>query len=385
MSDLNRRTLGLDFTASGSEYFRIWIVNLLLIVVTLGFYLPFAKARRLQYFYANTRLDGQALAFHGDPWRMLRGYSLMLVLFGGYALSGHFSPWAGLGMFALLMLLWPALWRSSLRFRLHNTSWRGLRFGFTGTLADAYRTMLPLFIPGLIILATSAWFISSIEGADPAAMKRAVNGQIAVGIFSLLAMAVIFPYGLYAIKRYQHRGLRYARQQAQFTAFVGPFYKLCFKSIGLGMLGAVALGVVIAIAMPVLVMLGKGGESAFGFAVGFGLVAFYVAVLSLLGAYFSARMQSLVWTATQSAVVTFDSQLKARALAKLTMANFALTVITLGIYRPFAVVNTARLRLAAVAISIEGDVDAWQAAGAQGNEGAAGEMAGDFFGIDMGL
>ena len=41
------------FTASGSEYFRIWIVNLLLIIVTLGLYLPFAKARRLRYFYAN--------------------------------------------------------------------------------------------------------------------------------------------------------------------------------------------------------------------------------------------------------------------------------------------------------------------------------------------
>ncbi|MFO0121271.1 MAG: DUF898 family protein, partial [Inhella sp.] len=30
------RPLLLQFTASGSEYFRIWIVNLLLIVLTLG-------------------------------------------------------------------------------------------------------------------------------------------------------------------------------------------------------------------------------------------------------------------------------------------------------------------------------------------------------------
>ena len=33
------RVLPLRFTASGSEYFRIWVVNLLLTVVTLGFYL----------------------------------------------------------------------------------------------------------------------------------------------------------------------------------------------------------------------------------------------------------------------------------------------------------------------------------------------------------
>ena len=57
MSDTSQRRLTLAFTASGSEYFRIWIVNILLTIVTLGFYLPFAKARRLRYFYANTLID----------------------------------------------------------------------------------------------------------------------------------------------------------------------------------------------------------------------------------------------------------------------------------------------------------------------------------------
>ena len=50
------RELRIEFTGSGSEYFRIWIVNLLLILVTLGLYLPFAKARRLRYFYGNAPL-----------------------------------------------------------------------------------------------------------------------------------------------------------------------------------------------------------------------------------------------------------------------------------------------------------------------------------------
>ena len=36
--------LPISFTGSGSEYFRIWIVNLLLTFVTLGLYYPWAKA-----------------------------------------------------------------------------------------------------------------------------------------------------------------------------------------------------------------------------------------------------------------------------------------------------------------------------------------------------
>lgn len=46
-----------SFTGTGSEYFRIWIVNLLLSIVTLGIYSAWAKVRRMKYFYRNTRLN----------------------------------------------------------------------------------------------------------------------------------------------------------------------------------------------------------------------------------------------------------------------------------------------------------------------------------------
>src|SRR3569623_2722255 len=45
-----------EFTGTGPEYFRIWIVNLLLTLSTLGIYTAWAKVRRVQYFYRNTRV-----------------------------------------------------------------------------------------------------------------------------------------------------------------------------------------------------------------------------------------------------------------------------------------------------------------------------------------
>ena len=53
-----RRTAAIQFTGSGSEYFKIWIVNVLLTIVTLGIYSAWAKVRRLRYFYNNTRFAG---------------------------------------------------------------------------------------------------------------------------------------------------------------------------------------------------------------------------------------------------------------------------------------------------------------------------------------
>jgi Zn-dependent protease with chaperone function len=52
----------LRFTGKGSEYFGIWIVNLLLTILTLGFYSPWAKVRRMHYFYRNTQLAGNQMS-----------------------------------------------------------------------------------------------------------------------------------------------------------------------------------------------------------------------------------------------------------------------------------------------------------------------------------
>src|SRR3954471_6399831 len=44
------------FSGKGGEYFKIWIVNILLSIVTLGIYSAWAKVRNKQYFYGNTQL-----------------------------------------------------------------------------------------------------------------------------------------------------------------------------------------------------------------------------------------------------------------------------------------------------------------------------------------
>jgi uncharacterized membrane protein YjgN (DUF898 family) len=387
-----RREIALVFTASGSEYLRIWIVNVLLTVATLGFYLPFAKARRLRYFYANTLIDGQPLAFHGDPWKLLRGYIVMLLLFGGYAVSGHFSAWAAVAMFVLLALLWPALWRSSLRFRLHNSSWRGLRFGFEGSLAGAYQAILPLFLPAFIIVVANAWALSGIDQSDPTAMQRAMLAQgawVALGFLVLVALA---PLCLCMVKRYQHGGYRWAGQRAAFGAGAGAFYKLGLKSVGLTLLLvlllALVLGVLTWAAAPML--RGAVGDSpqqrgaAAALSLFLGLGIGYLAVW-LLGSYFSARLQDLSWNATTSQALAFQSRLRARSLAWLSLKNLLLTVITLGLYRPFAVVKVMALRLSALRVQVDGDIDSWQGSAALPESSASGEMAGDFFGIDLGL
>ena len=378
----NWRGLSIKFTGSGSEYFRIWIVNLLLTVVTLSLYFPFAKARRLRYFHGNTLVDGHALGFHGDPKKMLRGYLLVLLFTVCYGAAGHFSPVAAAVAGLALAALWPALWQSSLRFRLANTSWRGLRFRFDGSVADAYKALLPVLAPGVLILMLTALqpAAGDAEPAEPAAWVAALMGII------LLASMGLLPLLMARLKRYQHNHYQFAGDTTTLTVGAGQFYLLCLLAGLLSMAPVFVLGLLMAVIVPLLAMGAKGAPSGAAIAgMVMVMVVFYGLLFSLVQPFFTARLQNLVWGNTRSPRVRFTSGLKARALCWLTAKNLLLTVITLGLYRPFAAVHTARLRLEAVRVHAFGDVDQWVAGGAGTAGDASGDAAGDLLGVDIGL
>jgi len=133
----------LTFTARGSEYFRIWIVNLLLTLVTVGVYSAWAKVRKARYFRQNTRLDGHAFDYHGRPVAILRGRLMAVVLLTAYTWTFEFSNTAGVVMVAVLCALGPWLLMRAQQFALSNTSYRGLRFGFRANTGEAYLALAP--------------------------------------------------------------------------------------------------------------------------------------------------------------------------------------------------------------------------------------------------
>lgn len=376
------RQLPIAFTASGSEYFRIWIVNLLLTVVTLGLYLPFAKARRLRYFYANTQVDGHALGFHGDPWMMFRGHLVVMGFGLAYFLSAQFLPLLSLALMLGFVAVWPLLWRSSLMFRLRNTSWRGLRFDFTGSKRGAYLVFLPWL--GLFLGAMLLGFLAAV--LMPQLGERKPSGLM-VFVLVLGFYALAFWLGAVTLswmKRYQHGGYRFAQQQGDLRLSSGAVMRLFLKVLGLVLLGLLAL-------LLLGLLLGGvgaiGGESAAAVMAVLMLplaIAIYLAMVIGIGPFFIARLQNLVWGGTRSQALQFQSRLSARSLAWLSFKNLLLMIITLGLYRPFAVVATTRMRLQAVSVDLQGEMDAWLAE-AQQPVGALGEMGGDFFGFDVGL
>jgi uncharacterized membrane protein YjgN (DUF898 family) len=374
-------TLPITFTGSGSEYFRIWIVNLLLTIVTLGLYFPWAKVRRLRYFYGNTLVGGHALDFHGEPKRMLRGFLLVGVMGILYGLAGKVSVAAGVVALLIVAGLWPALFRASQQFRLANTSWRGLRFRFVGNRSGAYRAMLPLFVPAALSLMLS-WSYEEGKGAQSTSLLLSA---------SFFVSLLFVPLLLWMLKKYQHDNLALGQIQTRFSASAGSYYAIALKTVGVAictfLVVGLAVGVVSGIDFSGVQQRNIDGRfsTAMIFGLLMGLFLAYLAALLVIQPYATSRLQNLVWNHTANPEVRFESSLRFWKLLRLTLKNMALSMLTLGLYLPFAKVAMARLRLEAVTVHPATDPDAWVGALQARADDASGDAAADFFGVDIGL
>ena len=126
-----------EFSARGSEYFRIWIVNVLLTVLTLGIYSAWATVRTQRYLYGHTRLAGDSFEFHAQPLTILRGRLLAIGAFIVYLLVSSFLPLISVLLVLAILVLVPWIITRALRFRAVMSSWRGMRFDFDGTQGGA--------------------------------------------------------------------------------------------------------------------------------------------------------------------------------------------------------------------------------------------------------
>jgi len=340
------------FSGKGGEYFRIWIVNIALTILTLGIYSAWAKVRRLKYFYQNTSLLGSHFDYHGDPKIILKGRVVAFALLLAYNLSFKASPTLGLITFALLAVVMPWLIVRSLKFKLRNSSYRGLRFSFRGTTGEGYFAYL--FMP---ILA----------------------------VFSLYLLA---PLAHQNIKKYQHSRSWFGNTQFSFDAGPGKFYLLYLKLLGLALLALIVpIAIIVALKSHLAAFYSMPGitpeqRQGMGVLIGFGFIGIYLLLFVFIGPWFAARLQNLVWNHTRLGEHQLVSDVHARKMLWIMLTNLIGVILTLGLYKPFADIRLTRYRIENMGLIPHGDLDQVLADHEQ-DVSATGEGATDLFDIDI--
>jgi len=337
------RPVRAEFLGSGSEYFRIWIVNLVLTLVTLGIYSPWAKVRREQYFHRNLRLAGAGFDFDARPIAILRGRILALALLGLVNLAGQASSLVSVLASVLFVAALPWMIAAALRFRLGHTLHRGLRFAFHGRMAEAARAYL-LWPLGAV---------ATLGLLSPVAIQRQQR----------------FLYGKSAFggTRFES-GLR-----------ADQVYRICLGTfailVGVGLVALAARLVV----PPVWSHPAADPATTLVFSIGALLASLLVA-----GAYFRVGLHNRVWNGLRLGPHRFRSDQTVASLLALELGNLVATIATLGLFRPWAAVRRARWRAERTWLVPASNLDELFAGAAQ-SEGAAADEIAELFGFDIGF
>jgi uncharacterized membrane protein YjgN (DUF898 family) len=160
----------LEFHGSGKDFFAVTIVNWILTIITLGFYYPWAKARKLQFLYGATSLNGDSFSFHGTGKEMFKGFIkailIFITLYGLLFLFLYLKlAFVGILLFYLgFLAIFPLAIHGSYRYRMSRTSWRGIRFGYRGNKKELTINFLKwLFFTIITFGIYSSWMSINIR------------------------------------------------------------------------------------------------------------------------------------------------------------------------------------------------------------------------------
>ncbi len=326
--DIGRiKRIKFKFTGNGAEFFKIWIVNIFLSIITLGIYSAWAKVRTNKYFYGNTWLNDSAFDYLADPVTILKGRVIAVVLFLAYVLSGEFYPEISGILLLVFLIFLPWLISKSLRFRMRYTAYRNIRFGFDGTVWEAAKayTLMLLLLP--------------------------------------FTLGLLFPYMIYMQARYFVSNTRYGIDQFTFTVSSGQYYRIYLTAAFALFLSVIASGIM-GLLNPLLSVLV--------------LMAGYVLVVTFI----QVETINLMFDNTQLGDHSFSSSLEIWPYFKLYFVNTIAIILTLGLFYPWAKVRIARYRTENLQMMLQGNLDHYVEAQQQDVK-ALGEEAGDIFDIDL--
>lgn len=340
------RDLPLRFTGSAAEYFRIWIVNICLTLLTLGIFSAWAKVRKKRYFYSNTTLDGTPFQYLGQPIPILKGRIIAAVIFGAWYIGTNYVlellPFVAL----LLFVLAPWVLVRSAAFNARYSAFRNMTFRFTGTYWGAVKVLY-------------GW-----------------------AVITVITFGLGFSWWQQRIKRFMVTHSGYGGVLGEFSARGGQFFRiylitgLIFGGIMMGM------GIVLAITLGSSMKSPESMETFSSVVMIFVIVVYAVYVVAF--GYIQTRIGNLVWNHTQLGPIRFQSTLRTRDLVWLYVTNAVAILVSVGLLIPWAVVRMHKYRMSHLFLTADGDLTYFEGSPSSNIQAAGAEM-GEFFDFDMSL
>lgn len=362
--------MALEFRGKAGEYFRIWIVNLCLTLLTLGIFSAWAKVRKKRYFYSHTLLDGTPFQYLAQPLPIFKGRIVATLLFLIYYASSHL--FTRLLPFVIIVALALAPWVvvRSAAFNARYSAYRNMCFSFDGDYRGA---LMALYWLGLVpVLAAGIAYDLSTKAAQN---KAAYGTAFAVFGAVLAIFGILFPWWQARLRTFLVDHMRYGGINGKLDISGGELWGIYFR-------GGLLIGAGVAIA-GLSVALTAAQKAPAPVIMVFALLSFYIGYIFGY-AYIQAASGNLVWNNTRLGPLRFESTLRGRDLAWLYLSNAIGIIASCALLTPWAVVRTLGYRASHMRVCLDGDLAEFFGSNAASVQAAGAEVS-QIFDIDLSL
>lgn len=288
------RRIPLVFNGNGWGYFKIWIVNVLVCILSAGILYPWARVRTLRYFYEHTYLDHVEFQFKSDPQKILLTQLLVLLFILSLGFLFALKLWFGVLCLLLLISLYPLYWLRLSSYHYRHSLYCGAKFKSSMSTVDAYRIYL-------------LW-----------------------PLIALLSLGLAAPWAIYNFQKYRIESVTLGGNRFSFVATPKSYVFMLFPLVIAELLSASC--VYFRDMIPAL------------FAVPL-LLAVWLFVL----VHIRIAVENMRWNFTKTKLGAFESSWELSNYKTLIIKNLVLCVLTLGLYWPWAKVDIARYKASRLA------------------------------------
>ena len=356
---MTHEELPVVFSGRAGDYFRIWIVNLCLSLLTLGIFSAWAKVRKKRYFYSHFTIAGTPFQYLGQPIPILKGRLVAVAGFGAYYIASHFIPAMLPFVLGIGLVAAPLVLVRSAAFTARYSAYRNMTFQLDAGYMDAFKVLyawgiLPAFALGIIFQGFGhAWFT----------------------VITSLVFSVSFPWLICRIKKFIVTGTEFGQKKGVFSAKGFQFFTIYF---GAGLIFS-------AVMLPIGFLAG----TVLGFSQNMSWFSYVVASTSYIGylfayAYIRAQSTNLVWQHTRLGPLSFHSTMRFGKLAGLYLTNALGIMASLGLLIPWAVIRTLKYRADHMEVRLHGALTEFLGS-EQEAVAAAGAETMEFFDWDLSI
>jgi uncharacterized membrane protein YjgN (DUF898 family) len=341
----------LEFRGSSKEYFKIWIVNIFLSIITLGIYSAWAKVRTNRYFYANTYLKESSFEYIANPKSILKGRVILFCLYAVFIFSSQIwlNPIITIAVTLSLIFISPWIVNRAIKFQLKNTKYRNINFHYDENVTKFY-----------------SFFSIHL-------------------ILNIVTLTLAYPYTLHRFKHLLINNSSYGDKKFDYEAPISKIYGVFLKMIFTYFFSIVLPMTII---FMITLTLSKSLLSQFiDFKTITMLLSTFLYIVTAFGlkGLYEGYIKNYIYnnTTLDNKNIKFHSTLDPNTLAWLYISNIFFIVISLGYLTPWTKVRTYQYKCKNTKISAQ-NLEEFSSLKTE-NPTALAEESEDFFDLDIGI